>query len=96
MYNGKILSANQFSYMSHLNSKVNTYSGGFYLKNAGKLKLAYGNFGSTHFVNWMQLTKENKNGIVMFLNQPYCSKNHIKSVGYGILKRIKSGTFIKR
>lgn len=96
MYNGKILSASQFSYMSHLSSKVNTYSGGFYLKNGGTLKLAYGNFGNTHFINWMQLTKDNKNGIVMFLNQPYGSKNHIKSVGYGILKRIKANTFIKR
>lgn len=96
MYNGKILSANQFSYMAHLDSKVNTYLGGFYLKNGSTLKLAYGNFGDTHFVNWMQLTKDNKNGIVMFLNQPYGSKNHIKSVGYGILKHIKSGTFIKR
>lgn len=95
LYNGKILTAEQFSYMSHLKSKVNTYSGGFYLKKNGTLKLAYGNFGDTHFVNWMQLTKNNKNGIVMFLNQTYGTKNQIKGVGYSILKHIKSGTFIK-
>lgn len=95
LYNGKILTAKQFSYLAHLKSKVNTYSGGFYLKKSGTLKLAYGNFGDTHFVNWMQLTKNNKNGIVMFLNQTYGTKNQIKSVGYNILKHIKSNTFIK-
>ena len=94
--NGKILTAKQFNYLSHLKSKVNTYSGGFYLKKGGTLKLAYGNFGDTHFVNWMQLTTDNQNGIVMFLNQPNGSKNHIKSIGYSILSKIKAGTFIKR
>lgn len=95
MYNDKILTPKQFSYMAHLKAKVNTYSGGFYLKKSGALKLAYGNFGDTHFVNWMQLTKDDKNGIVMFLNQTYGTKNQIKSVGYSILKHVKSGTFIK-
>lgn len=96
LHDGKILTAKQFNYLAHLKSKVNTYSGGFYLKNGGRLKLAYGNFGGTHFTNWMQLTTDNKNGIVMFLNQPHGSKNHIKNVGYSILKHIKTGTFVKR
>lgn len=96
LHNGKVLTEKKFNYLSHLKSKVNTYSGGFYLKDGGKLKLAYGNFGDTHFTNWMQLTTDNKNGIVMFLNQSYGSKNQIKSVGYSILKHIKSNTFIKR
>lgn len=96
MYNGKILTAKQFDYLAHLKAKVNTYSGGFYLKKNGTLKLAYGNFGGTHFVNWMQLTTDNQNGIVMFLNQTYGSKNKIKNVGYDILKHIKTKTFVKR
>ena len=47
------------------------------------------------FVNWMQLTTDNQNGIVMFLNQTYGSKNHIRAIGYNILKHIKANTFIK-
>lgn len=96
MQNGKILTASEFNYLAHLKAKVNTYSGGFYLKKNGTLKLAYGNFGGTHFVNWMQLTTDNQNGIVMFLNQTYGSKNKIKGVGYKILKHIKTNTFVKR
>lgn len=93
--NGKILTKKQFNYLTHLKSKMTTYSGGVYLKNRGRLKLAYGNFGDTHFVNWMQLTTDNRNGIVMFLNQPYGSKNQNRRVAYGILKHIKPGIFIK-
>lgn len=96
MINGKILTKKQFNYLSHLNAKVNTYSGGFYLKKNHTLKLAYGNFGDTHFCNWMQLTTDNQNGIVMFINQTYGGKNRLKSVGYDILKHIKADTFIKR
>lgn len=95
MQNGKILTKKQFHYLGHLSSKVNTYSGGFYLKKNQTLKVAYGNFGDTHFVNWMQLTTDNQNGIVMFLNQTYGSKNHIRAIGYNILKHIKANTFIK-
>lgn len=95
LINGKILNEKQFNYLTHLDSKVNTYSGGVYLKNDQTLKLAYGNFGDTHFVNWMQLTTNNQNGIVMVLNQTHGSKNHIRAVGYQILKQIKTGTFIR-
>ena len=48
MQNGKILTKKQFHYLGHLGSKVNTYSGGFYLKKNQTLKVAYGNFGDTH------------------------------------------------
>lgn len=44
----------------------------------------------------MQLTTDNQNGIVMFINQTYGGKNRLKSVGYDILKHIKADTFIKR
>lgn len=91
--NGKILTEKQYDYMTHLDSKRSTYSGGLYAKKSGKLKLAYGNCGNTHFANWMQLTDDNQNGIVMFLNQSG-SKDHNKSVGYKILKHIKADTFL--
>ena len=81
--------------MTHLKSKDSTYSGGIYLKKSGELKLVYGNFGDTHFANWVQLTSDNQNGIVMFLNQTRDSKSQNKAAGYKILNHIKKDTFIK-
>lgn len=97
LQNGKILTKKQFKYMTHLKAKdkSTTYSGGIYMRRGGKLEVAYGNFGNTHFANWLQLTSDNKNGIVMFLNQT-TSKNKSKDVGYKILKKIKSKTFVNR
>lgn len=97
LQNGKILTKKQFKYMTHLKAKSNetTYSGGLYMRRNGKLEIAYGNFGNTHFANWLQLTSNNKNGIVMFLNQT-TSKDKNKDVGYKILKKIKSKTFVSR
>ncbi|WP_420908722.1 serine hydrolase domain-containing protein [Lactobacillus agrestimuris] len=95
LINGKLLTAKQFDYMTHLKSKDSTYSGGIYLKKSGELKLVYGNFGDTHFANWVQLTSDNQNGIVMFLNQTRDSKSQNKAAGYKILNHIKKDTFIK-
>lgn len=93
--NGKILNEKQFNYMTHLDAKDSSYSGGIYLKKNGKLQLAYGNFGDTHFSNWMQITSDNKNGIVLFLNQTTPTNGFAKKVGYPILKHLKKNTFIK-
>lgn len=97
LQNGKILTKKQFNYMTHLKAKAKntTYSGGIYMRRGGKLEVAYGNFGNTHFSNWLQLTSDNQNGIVMFLNQTI-SKNKTKDVGYKILKKIKAKTFVNR
>ena len=97
LQNGKILTKKQFKYMTHLKAKSSetTYSGGIYMRRNGKLEVAYGNFGDTYFSNWLQLTSNNKNGIVMFLNQTV-SKNKNKDVGYKILKKIKANTFVNR
>ena len=97
MQNGKILTKKQFKYMTHLKAKAKdtTYSGGLYMRRGGKLEMAYGNFGDTHFANWIQLTSDNQNGIVMFLNQTQ-DKNKNKDAGYRILKKIKSNTFVNR
>lgn len=92
---GKILSAKQYHYMTHLKARKSTYSGGIYARRSGKLQMAYGNFGDTHFANWMQLTKDNKNGMIMFLNQTQDSKSKNKAIGYKILKHIKKNTFQK-
>ena len=58
----------QFYALTHLPGKDSTYSGGMYIKNGGQLKLAYGNVHNTYFGNWVQLTSDNQNGTVMFLN----------------------------
>ncbi|WP_242450233.1 serine hydrolase domain-containing protein [Lactobacillus sp. LL6] len=97
LQNGKVLTKKQFKYMTHLKAKSNetTYSGGVYMRRNGKLEIAYGNFGDTYFSDWLQLTSDNKNGIVMFLNQTI-SKNKNKDIGYKILKKIKANTFVNR
>ncbi|WEV41237.1 serine hydrolase domain-containing protein [Lactobacillus sp. ESL0681] len=93
---GSILTKKNFNYLTHLNSKVNDYSGGMYLKKNDTLKLAYGSLNNLHFGSWVQLTTDNQNGIVMFLNQTNDNENAEKDVGYDILQYIKPGTFVSR
>lgn len=94
--NGKILNKSQFYNMTHLNSRKSSYSGGLYIKKNNKLKLAYGDIKNTHFGTWVQLSNDNKNGIVMFLNQTDNNKNTEKTVGYQILNHIKKNYFSKK
>lgn len=96
MNDGQILTAKQFYALTHLPEKDSTYSGGMYIKNGGQLKLAYGNVHNTYFGNWVQLTSDNQNGIVMFLNQTKDGTSRNKAIGYRILKHIKSGTFLSK
>ena len=93
---GSILNKNDFYYLTHLKSKVVNYSGGLYLYNNDNIKNAYGSFKGVHFGTWMQLTADNQNGIVMFLNQTDDNENDQKDVGYEILQRIKPNTFVAR
>lgn len=93
---GSILSKNDFYYLTHLKSKVVNYSGGLYLYNNDNIKNAYGSFKGVHFGTWMQLTADNQNGIVMFLNQTDDNENDQKDVGYEILQHIKPNTFVAR
>ncbi|WP_370448789.1 serine hydrolase domain-containing protein [Lactobacillus sp. ESL0259] len=93
---GSILNKNDFYYLTHLKSKVVNYSGGLYLYNNDNIKNAYGSFKGVHFGTWMQLTADNQNGIVMFLNQTDDNENNQKDVGYEILQRIKPNTFVAR
>lgn len=91
--NGSILSSSDFHYLTHLNSKVTNYSGGVYTKNNDNLKMAYGNLAGTHFGNWFQMTTDNQNGLILFLNQTNNNESSVKAVGYQILNHIKANTF---
>lgn len=91
--NGTILSSSDFHYLTHLKAKISDYSGGVYLKNNETLKMAYGNLAGTHFGDWFQMTTDNQNGLVMFLNQTAGNESANKAVGYQILNHIKANTF---
>ena len=93
---GTILNKDDFYYLTHLKSKVVNYSGGMYLYNNDNIRNAYGSFKGQHFGTWVQLTADNQNGIVMFLNQTNDNENDQKDVGYEILQHIKPDTFVKR
>ena len=41
----------------------------------------------------MQLTADNKNGIIMLINQRQQSERKLKRIAFQILKRIKARTF---
>ncbi|MDO4912753.1 MAG: serine hydrolase domain-containing protein [Lactobacillus sp.] len=92
---GKILNQSDFKYLTNLKSASTTYSGGVYLKNSGKVVMAYGNLYGVHFANYQQIATDGKNGIVMLLNQSNDNQTKIKQAAYEILKTIKSKTFIQ-
>lgn len=91
---GTILDKDDFNYMTHVKSRVNNYAAGTYLDNNDNIKSAYGNLRGTHFGNWYQLTTDNKNGLIMFLNQTDDNEKDVKAVGYDILQHIKPNTFV--
>lgn len=93
---GRILTKDQFNYLTHLQSRVTSYSGGVYLKNNDNLKMAYGNLYGTHFGNWFQMTTDNQNGLIMFLNQTQNNEDQNKAIGYQILNHIKANTFTEK
>lgn len=96
LMDGSILSSSDFHYLTHLKAKTTEYSGGVYLKNNDTLKMAYGNLAGTHFADWFQMTTDNQNGLVMFLNQTVDNESAAKAVGYQILNHIKPNTFTSK
>ena len=94
--NGKILTGDEFKFLTNIQAKVTEYSGGLYVKNDGKLKMAYGNLYGTHFGNWFQMTTDNKDGMIMFLNQNQNNESQNKAVGYEILNHVKANTFSEK
>lgn len=93
---GTILTQNEFNTLTSYKSRPNNYSGGVYTKNNGKVKMAYGNLSGTYFGNWFQMTTDNQNGLIMFLNQTHGNENKNKDIGYTILNHIKKNTFVRR
>lgn len=91
----RLLAPQDYYLMTHLKSKITHYCSGFYIKKNGKIKLAYGAIGGMHYGSYYQLTSDNKNGIVMFVNQRNMNENQLKAVGYQILKKINSKDFSK-
>ncbi|WP_242450234.1 serine hydrolase [Lactobacillus sp. LL6] len=94
--NGKILTEDEFKFLTNIQAKVTEYSGGLYIKNDGKLKMAYGNLYGTHFGNWFQMTTDNKDGMIMFLNQNQNNESQNKAIGYEILNHVKANTFTEK
>lgn len=93
--NGKILTKRQFHQLTHLKTKKNLYSGGVYLKKRERIHLAYGALDQVHYAAYMQLTSDNKNGIIMMINQRQQNRIKFKRIGYKLLKKIKAHTFSK-
>lgn len=91
--NGTILSKSDFHYLTHLDSKVNDYSGGVHIENNDTIKSAYGNLTGTHFGMWFEMTTDNRNGLIMFLNQTSGDEDAQKAMGLQILNHIRANTF---
>lgn len=91
--NGTILSKSDFNYLTHLSSKYTDYSGGLYIDNNDSIKSAYGNLTGTHFGMWFEMTTDNRNGLIMFLNQTSGDENAQKQMGQQILDHIRPNTF---
>lgn len=78
LINGKILNQSDFNYLTNLKTAVESnnqkYSGGMYIQTlksstGQKYKMAYGYLSKNHYSNWFKLSTNNKDGIIVFLNQ---------------------------
>lgn len=95
--NGQILTAHQFHYMTHLNTtSSNGYSGGLYIRNNDQLRSSFGNLQGNHYGNVLQMTNDNRDGIILFLNQTQDSERTDKAIAYQILNHIRPYTFDAR
>lgn len=92
--NGKILTKKEFHQLTHLKTKKKS-SGGVYIKKHDNIHQAYGALNKAHYGAYMQLTKDNKNGIIMMVNQRQQNEKQLKKIAYQILKQIKPHTFSK-
>lgn len=93
LQNGQILSQSDFNYLTHLKSRKTTYSGGLYLKKGGKVKVAFGSIAGEHYGTYVQLSADNRNGIVMFVNERSQTEPQVKSLAYTLLDQIQPQTF---
>lgn len=93
LQNGKVLSQTDFNYLTHLKSRKTTYSGGMYMKKGGKIKVAFGSIAGKHYSTYVQLSADNRNGIIMFVNERSQTEPQIKSLAYTLLDQIQPQTF---
>lgn len=91
--NGQILTKSEFYQLTHLKAKKTLYSGGVYLENHETIHMAYGTLDNAHYAAYMQLTADNKNGIIMLVNQRQQNEQELKRIAFQILTRIKPHTF---
>ncbi len=91
--NGQILTKSEFHQLTHLKAKKTLYSGGVYLKKHETIHLAYGALDEAHYAAYMQLTADNKNGVIVLVNQRQQNEEKLKRIAFQILKRIKPHTF---
>lgn len=91
--NGQILTKPEFYQLTHLKAKKTFYSGGVYLEKHETIHLAYGALDNMHYGAYMQLTADNKNGIIMLVNQRKQNRQKLKRIAFQILTRIKPHTF---
>lgn len=95
--NGQILTAHQYHYMTHLHTtSSNGYSGGLYTRNNDQLRSSFGNLQGNHYGNVLQMTNDNQNGIILFLNQTQDNERVDKAIAYQILNHIRPYTFDAR
>ena len=93
MQNGAILNQSDFKYLTHLKARKTTYSGGMYMKRGGKVKSAFGAIRDEHYGTYVQLTADNRNGIIMFVNERSQTEQQLKGLAFGLLQKIQPGTF---
>lgn len=94
--NGKILNQSDFNYLTNLKSKNSSYSGGMYIQDAKtedgqKYKMVYGSLSKTNYSNWVKLTLDNGEGVLLFLNQVPSGvsvSSTVKSLGEDILDKV--------
>lgn len=101
LYNGQVLNAHEFHYMTNLKAKKHGYSGGMYekgIKSGSHIKIAYGAIKYNHYSSWYQLTDDNQNGLIFLLNQNNTngSEKKVKAAGYKILTHIRKNTFSRQ
>lgn len=90
LQNGKILNYDDYTYLTNINTKSsNGYSGGMYIRHSGNLKVVYGTLTKNHMGNWVQLTKTNGQGIILFANQSNNAAD-VKQAGYDILSKFSN------
>ncbi|WP_158610650.1 serine hydrolase domain-containing protein [Lactiplantibacillus garii] len=90
LQNGKILNYADYQYLTGLKTRSgNGYSGGMYVRHNGNIKVVYGTLAKNHVGNWVQLTKTNGQGIILFTNQSN-SADDVKQAGYEILSKFSN------